>query len=171
MKTKLVLPTIKIIASTQVDWPIFVRTINDLTGRSPTRELDAQGVPVGNFGSYLSALSYFQNSDRATIVPHFNVLHHASVSFLCDMPEHDFCKLMIAGHELKILIAPEGAFIFSGSLAAWKNEVILKSKSITEPSVRLFYNLIFMLFVVQLKMNLWVGYTKTEFPDGTFILS
>ena len=85
---KLVSPIIDAIVVPNINWHKFVKCAEISTGHSPTRELDAKGIPVGSVSTFLTALQSFQNSDIGSL------FRHLSFSFICDTNERDLQNLI-----------------------------------------------------------------------------
>lgn len=119
------------IATTNVHWALFVTKCNSILGKSPTRHLDSNGVPVGTPLSYLSALDSFSNEHCNPFKPNENTLNHVSISFMMIMEACEFHDLLEKAFNRIHIIkydkfnSPKETIIFtSATLKEWKDTLI-----------------------------------------------
>jgi hypothetical protein len=167
MKAK---PTIVPIVAPKINWHDFVSTIMAMTGRSPTRILDASGIRVGDDLSFLLALNSFQ--DNQGILSH--TLSHVSYTFLVEMKLDDYFILLketsfdcvdtrrSKDEDLIVLI--------SGSLFEWKQAIVTFSDPQRSFWLRYTFNAIYLMLCNSGLSDVFHGIRKTELLDQTLSL-
>lgn len=114
------------ICGTSVNWPEYVKAVERMIGRSPTRSLDTNRVAVGSPSSFLSSLGEFK---QAGTNPHQFLeidsleADHLHFGFLCQLDNDTFIEFVLSNPRLTITLCREAkkrTFIVSGTLANWK---------------------------------------------------
>lgn len=77
---------VSLIAGTSPDWVTLTQKCTEMFGKSPTRELDQQGIPVGNPGSFAFVLENINNNSKA--IGNMQLAHRSL----------DFVHLVFAAH-------------------------------------------------------------------------
>lgn len=156
------------------DWESFILNVKELTGESPTRSVDAQGVKVSDETAFLAALDSLKNGrssvwdavKRAT-----DSLLHLTIGFLiiCD----DTIAVEILESQLNVSRSLHGdktILIVSGNLNLWRDFVVKWAKAEVDFNVRFIADCVYLIFQ-QLKLDdLFGRYKRRPLADETFYL-
>jgi hypothetical protein len=171
------LPEITLIAGTAVDWNRFVSTANCALGRSPTKELDNCGLPVGNPSSYVAALAEFArpgSNPVTSIRDSDKVLDHMSFSFLVAVDRDTALAVLKPSPGLAVLPADSTKgrenLILTGSLRAWRTAVVEGCSPSASQEARAFYNAVWQLFDKMGLREAFGKFTRKDLKDTTFAL-
>lgn len=171
------IPEIALIAGTSTDWDRFVTTANTALGRSPTRELDNCGMPVGSQGTYLAALAEFnrRGSNPVTACREADrVLTHISFSFFvsCD---HAMAMVVLKQSVGLFILDAEPSrgrenFVISGNLRDWRTCVLECSTAGAPAEARAFYNAVWAALDTLGFRDIFAGFVRKDMKDHTFAL-
>ncbi len=171
------LPDVVPIAGTAIDWMKFVSTINDILGRSPTRELDNCGLPVGTPPTYISALAEFNRQGSNPIMAVQNadrLLEHLSFSFLVSCDRDMMMIVLKQTVGLNILSAEPSRgrenFIITGTLRNWKTVIVEGSGPDSCVEARQFFNEVWKCLDKLGLRDLFANLHRRELRDRTFAL-
>lgn len=115
------------LAGSTINWREMLVTFRDNLALQPTRRLDAKGVTIGSFDSYLMVLAYLQNPtgpDPATLMQESEELYgHLFFSFIVCCSEAMIFKIL-QRTTLKVTstnntVSEELLNIVSGTLLEW----------------------------------------------------
>ena len=154
------------IVAPNINWPSFVSQTNNLVGRSPTRSLDAAGLPVGDQFSFIASLAEFQyaaSEPWGSVKFSDRILRTLHYAFLCESPIGNIIR---RSTDLDI-ITPEGyddVFIVSGNLEAFRNAIV----SCKDPQIRPFMNALYGVFNKAGLIQIFKRWKITNNSDGTF---
>lgn len=151
----------------RIDWEAFVTYSNEFLGRSPTRQLDYSQIPVGNYSSFLASIGGFldQNSNPHSFVrTNESALEHLYYTFLCNT---SVLPLVRVYTDHTILASTESVFLLSGTLRQYKRSIVECSRESIDPSLRFFFNCLYIYFKKQGLEVVWSAYSKRILFDGT----
>lgn len=167
-------------------WPLAILKINfedliksyrELTGRSLTGRMDAHGMKVGDYASYIAALSVVQSigSDNPVVAIEESGLlkDHLFFTFGVHAPVEVIFEIISRTRLRVTSTATTDGFrlaVVSGTLTQWFDATLeFCTKSVT-PGVREFGDRVVLLFDTGGLSLLWRGYRKRMQADKTFIL-
>lgn len=165
------------IATTTVDWNRFVTSVNTAIGRSPTRELDATGIPVGSLSSFIPALAEFQEKETSPVDALKNnsrLQKHMMFSFFIASDRETLHQLLIAGQDFQVIMGDPGRqrehYVLTGSLDTWRNAIIMGCQDDFPIEGREFFNKMWEFFAKVGFQDIFGKYRRKDLQDKTFKL-
>lgn len=151
----------------EINWFDFVNESNLVLGRSPTRTLDNNNIPVGDLPSFVMAVGGFiyENFDPYHYFNDF-LLEHLSFSFLCITDT----ILRLTERNIIFSYANSSVFLMTGNLFAFKCAILEQCQEYTDREIRFFYNYLYLLFCSKGLSKIWNDYKVRKLEDGTLEL-
>ncbi len=165
---------VSLIASTMVDWPLFISSVLAISGRSPTRKLDERARPIDHLAAYLAALSCLKDetSDPILAIKKANAtLEHISFTFVIEVDHKNALHIVEMHSGIIVTVAQEDLIICTATLGIWRAAILESCKLTFSKTIRIIFNQIYFI----LKQN-ELGYIFPDInikkhTDGTFLLS
>jgi hypothetical protein len=149
------------IARTSVEWSALLDGAQRALGRSITRSLDAEHLPLAGVPSFVCATAEFAKpGESAWSQMQAGSKKHAMFSFLVNLPRDEFVTL--ASLDLTVTPADVGDFaIISGRLSDW---VLAVAGASNVRSLRKFACLLMSWFEVENLGEAWGQWRKEDIP-------
>lgn len=171
------IPEITLVAGTNVDWNRLVTGVNDALGRSPTKELDNCGMPVGSPGTYLAALAEFnrRGSNPVTACRDADrTLTHLSFTFLVNCDRDMAMAVLKQSVGLFVLDAEPSRgrenFVITGNLRDWRSCVVECCRPEAPAEARAFYNAVWVQLDRLGFRDVFGSLARRDLKDHTFAL-
>lgn len=164
------------IAVSAVNWQQYIDTAADLLGHAPSRGVDTSRSKLSDFAKYAASLAEFsakQELDPRGVLrrpgPH---LRHLSFSVMvCE--KHSTILRIAEDGGLAVISSPlkkERAAVISGTLAQWREAVIVFCQRDTPRELRELFNEVKRMFDSIGLSDLWHDYRRQGLPDETYFL-
>ena len=159
---------------TQVNWPVFIKTVQDFLGYSPTRGLDDAKIDLKNPVAFLASLDC-ENDPNTTLrrAAVNNILSHSFASFIVIIDDADLIIQISAQRFVHIRVKRKGSrflCIMSGTIREWYDSVIVFCQRETDHILRGLFNKIYEHFKVAGFGPIWHNYNEKLIHDNTFIM-
>lgn len=152
-------PQVIPVVSPQIDWGLFIHSMQRMTGESPTRSLDKEGIEPD------SPYAFFK-----TLGPGEYTLKSLSYSFLIELREDDYLQIL-QKTDLEIVILYSGRYnqivLISGTIYEWREACLEFCSEDVDIVLRYIFDCIY-LYLHSLKL---FTINKTMLKDQTFTLS
>ena len=162
---------------TLVDWKRFVKTIDDVTGRSPTRSLDNSRIAVGDISSFIAAISYFSAELTPYEMAKYSpvLLKHVYYGFLIELTEKQYLTILkeseiVCTDNYLVKGDDENIVLMTGTLFQWKGATITFSNPLYPPKLRSIFNAIYLYLLSQGLKDIFAEYNQKQIDGDTFIL-
>lgn len=158
------------IALTDVEWNFYIQLCRESGIEEPTRGLDADKISTKDPASFAATLG-FSNHPLETLRNDNTVLKHTFITFTEILTEQKLLKFLSTTElavTYKELEDRKYFTVFSGSLYTIRQEVIENCQHNKE--LRQLYCSIYDCLTKTRFREIWSNYTKSNQPDGTFIL-
>jgi hypothetical protein len=166
------IPEVLLIAKTQVEWNIFLKTIKQLIGHNVSQALDSSRVD--GLAAFICSLGEMETDvlDSVFILRNAgSLLEHIMYSFLLVAERELFrtisFKTKLSIHEVKTIRDGIDCGIISGNLSEWRTAIINCTTGTESQDLRIFLNKVLFLFERDGLHELWVLYEKEWLPDAT----
>lgn len=167
------LPTVTLLAATQIDWATFLETCQQNLSSMPTKPIDDAGVQIDQRLSFLLALGYMQGRKKVLISELGNLLDHLSYSFLI-LAARDSLVDVIENTRLRIVscntVDEQKLFVVTGTLHAWYEATLELCNVAANKHTRIIGNAVVMIFERAGFGELWRNTRKSTYKDSTFLL-
>jgi len=166
---------ITVVSVSTISWQQFVKGIQELTGKSPTRILDKYSLDLHNPFSALVVLQSLKTPLYNPWSDSFDdeILQHLSITIATDVSYTIAEDIYTLNSHLKIthvtLDRASCLLIMSGTLLDWKNVIPYMLKRNQTIEVRMVFSEVYTLFKNTDFRNLWSGY-KIETEEGCLIM-
>jgi hypothetical protein len=165
------------IAASAVNWQLYIDTAADWLGHAPSRGVDASSSRLSDFAKYTASLVEF--STKQEIDPRGVLrgrpgpqLHHTFFSVMVREKHATILRIAEAAG-LSVLSSSTGrerAAIVSGTLAAWRDAVIVFCHKDTPRDLRELFNEVKRMFDHIGLADIWHDYKRRGLPDKTYYL-
>jgi hypothetical protein len=162
---------VHLVAMTAIDWEKYVKRVEALTGKSPTRKLDELNIPVGNHESYvLSLTSFFQNPNPLSCLQRQPKLYrHVNMTFVCQISSDVFQKLVVANN-MTFIECGDDTYVITVNVASLSETIISCMTTHYSFEMREFLtSIIYILDRLQFTL-LFSNYKRIRISDGSMIL-
>jgi hypothetical protein len=166
------------IAASAVNWQLYIDTATAWLDHAPSRGVDASSSRLSDFAKYLASLAEFsakrELDPRATLRAGLPgpQLHHLHFSVMvCE--KHAVILQIAEAAGLSVMSAPTGkerAAVISGTLAAWRDAVIVFCSKEARPDLRELFNEVKRMFDHIGLGDIWHTYKRRGLPDKTYYL-
>lgn len=155
-----------------IAWEVYLQTILESSGHSPTSSIDNSTIKLADFAKYIVSLDEFQNGIDASVDAleilrnETNPLNHLFFSFLIVSSKASIFKIM-ESTDLSVISRKGKISVISGTLFQWRNALISQQKS---KETRLIFNQCLSFFAKMGLSNIFDNYRKCILKDNTFLL-
>jgi len=168
------LTTIMPLTLTEINWPTFIKMVQDFLGFSPTRGLDEAKIDLKHPTAFLGALDC-ENKPlvalrRAAIK---NTLRHYFASFIMIIDDADLLISLGLQDTLALYTRREGSrflTILSGTMWDWYHAMIIHTQREANHVARQIFNTIYGFFKRVGLHVIWSHYSLNHIQDNTFIM-
>jgi len=170
------------LVASNIAWTNFIKDVAELTGHSPTQNIDKSNCKLSDYGKYIIALSEFQSNKDIeplqVLKSSEHLLDHLFFSFLVFGSNNLIFRIMELTY-LNVISAKtkeKGRLaVVSGTLRQWKSAIIicsrLKAPWINIPKdVRWVFNNCLDYFNQFGLGNIFDNYRRIQLKDGTLLL-
>jgi hypothetical protein len=162
------------LALTQIDWDTYINFFQEVIGRSPTHDLDAHLMQVGELDSFIASLAVGIDP-RQALRNNNTVLKHVSAGFMTNATSETIRVIMetgIAGITYTDYARGNPRFfsILSGTVEDWKNTILSLCTPATSFEVRFVVNSCCLYLEKASLFEVFGNYGKDTLSDKTFIL-
>lgn len=142
------------IAQTEPSWKLFIKAIQEATGVSPTRGLDAQNIQKGP-ASFAQCID-LKNNPHGALRDYNEHLSHISITFMVSGDE-EFFKSIRMMREIIITSPTFGVYLVTASLDNWNYAIrrILAKPLLKAYEKQRFFSVIFGIFRAIGYKDLW----------------
>lgn len=156
------------------DWDAFILSVRELTGESPTRSVDAQGVKVSDETAFLAALDSLKNGRNSVwdaVKRATDSLLHLTIGFLiiCD----ETVAVELVESQLNVSRSRHGdktILIVSGNIGLWRDFAIKWAKPKVDFNMRFLADCVYLIFQQMKLDDLFSKYKRRPMADETFYL-
>lgn len=159
------------LALTKVEWPVYIKVLQDLGLDSPTRELDQTGlIKTSDPSAYLAALDFgsepleLLREGRANCFEHYHVSFIAQIDELAITQIASFTQLKLHS---KYIRRDTYVCILTGNIREWVSACLLPGPY----ELRYLMNRVIVAFERASFREIFNSYQKINLSDGTFKLS
>lgn len=155
-------PQIIPVVSPQIDWGLFVDAVQSLTGKSPTRSLDREGIRPEGSSAFLKALEEFSQQ------PGDWLEHQLSFGFLIELTLTQYIQIL---RRTKLKTVDNCSdyskvVLVGGTLYEWREACLEFCSENVDIVLRYIFDYIY-LYLHHLKL---LTLHKTMLKDQTFVL-
>lgn len=166
--------TILILGKTRLDLPLFQRTIGLACDRKVNRVADERNVTEDSRRTYIT-LSAFESDDyKYNIAIDTDAIDHIhyTLGFAADS---DLYVHLLKLRQLMVLQSESirrniSYYVVTSSLRGWRDSVIDASVKDSDNDLRILFNQIQDLFVLEGLSGLWSNYTKVKHNDSVLLI-
>jgi hypothetical protein len=172
------MPRVTPIAVSTVAWQQYIDTAAMLLGHAPSRGVDASPSKLSDFAKYVASLAEFtakKELDPRTVLRGEQSgpqLHHLFFSIMVCEKHATILKIAEAAG-LSVLSASTGkerAAVISGTLAAWRDAVIIFCDRNASCDLRELFNEVKRMFDRIGLSDIWYKYKHRGLSDDTYYL-
>lgn len=158
-----------------IAWERYIKDAADLTGHSPTFNIDNSTVSLSPFARYIVSLEEFFSGKTTPALSvlrnEINTLNHLFFSFMVHSSYDSVFKIMSTTN-LDVLSTAakkkkDRVTVLSGTLRQWREAMVTVQES---KETRLIFNKCFAFFMKLGLGNIWDNYRKLTLEDETFLL-
>lgn len=168
------LSTITPLTLTEVNWPSFIKTVQDFLGYSPTRGLDEAKIELKDPRAFIAAIDCENQPQQALRRAAINnTLRHYFASFIMIMDDADLIIDLGIRDTLAVRVVKNGSrylTILSGTLWDWYHAMIIYCQRDSNHVLRQVFNAIYGYFKHVNLHVIWSHYNQSIIKDNTFIL-
>jgi len=166
--------TIMPLALTEINWPTFIKMVQDFLGYSPTRGLDEAKIDLKHPTAFLGALDCENKPlDALRRAALKNTLRHYFASFIMIMDDADLLINLGTQDTLALYTRREGSrflTVLSGTMWDWYHAMIIHSQREANHVLRQIFNIIYGFFKMSGLHVIWSHYTLNDIQDNTFVM-
>lgn len=157
------------LAATQPSWKLFISSIQDITGNSPTRGIDEQGLKMG-VNSFAQCID-LKNSPHEALREYNPHLSHVYIVLMCE-GDQDFLRMLQTIRELTVSSPVQGLIYISGSLDQWDSIIRRMLRKVMKGrwEAQAFFTYCYSLFRAIGYKDLWNDLTADDIGNNIKLL-
>ena len=163
------------LAVTRPDWEIYIKTVQETLGFSPSTGLGETYIKIESPAAYLATLDLENRPLHQLRRGHFinSTFEHFSFSFICALDSSLITELLTRFSNLHFLVSKgrkEYLVIITATMADWYTAVRRGLNVSQDIDIREFFHNIFAIFTLYGFQDVWADSEKSQGRDGFTVI-